>query len=144
MAEYREMNMVPAALQRTIFSLRPNFNGSPEYTLNRGHVKFFYNKGRFLQRRYCDLVYELQQRGYDLDASRLFEVSPWALIPPLWGEYVPTASELLINAKRIHERVMAKPEWYRHRGVPLASDNVWLQDPTTWPESQLIQMLYVK
>ena len=46
-AEYREITMVPAALNRTINSkagLKVSKINKP-FTLNKGHVYFFYNKG---------------------------------------------------------------------------------------------------
>ena len=144
MAEYREMNMVPAALLRTMSSIKRNFNGSPLYTLNGGHVRFFYNKGRFLQRRYNDLIEELRSRGYNLDSNRLFNYTPWERMPELAGEYNPTQEELLTNVLRIHHRVMDKPHWYRIRGTHLQDDNLWLTSPTNWTNSQLEDMLYLK
>ena len=53
-AEYREITMVPAALKRTLNS-KAGFskNKIPDkFTLNRGHVYFFYDKGLYLDKRY--------------------------------------------------------------------------------------------
>ena len=54
-AEYREIFMVGSSLQRSLKS--PSWektkNTLPtEFTLNGGHVKFFYNKGKYLSKRY--------------------------------------------------------------------------------------------
>ena len=54
-AEYREIFMVGSALQRSLKS--PNWEKTKkslpvEFTLNGGHVKFFYNKGKYLHKRY--------------------------------------------------------------------------------------------
>ena len=53
-AEYREITMVPAALKRTLKSKKgldvSRINS--KYTLNKGHVYFFYNKGKYLNKRY--------------------------------------------------------------------------------------------
>ena len=52
-AEYREIFMVGSSLQR---SLRPpNWEKTKEsipkkFTLNKGHVKFFYDKGKYLSK----------------------------------------------------------------------------------------------
>ena len=53
-AEYREMFMVGSALQRSLKS--PNWEKNKKtwptrFTLNSGHVKFFYNKGLYLHKR---------------------------------------------------------------------------------------------
>ena len=72
-AEYREITMVPAALRR---SLRTKSKQEilasipPKFTLNAGHVKFFYNKQGFLIKRFNALVAEMQRRGYKYDLSR--------------------------------------------------------------------------
>ena len=54
MAEYREITMVPAALNRTLNSKRglDKKKIPKKYTLNKGHVYFFYNKGLYLHKRY--------------------------------------------------------------------------------------------
>ena len=48
-AEYREITMVPAALNRTINSRNGlDVNNIPkEFTLNKGHVTFFYDNGKY-------------------------------------------------------------------------------------------------
>ena len=57
-AEYRELTMVPAALNRTLKSKKGlDKTKIPEnYTLNQGHVYFFYNKGKYLDKRYSQIV----------------------------------------------------------------------------------------
>ena len=60
-AEYREITMIPAALNRTLNSKSGLILSKiPEkYTLNRGHVYFFYNKGLYLNKRYEKLIEEM-------------------------------------------------------------------------------------
>ena len=65
-AEYREITMVPAALKRTLNSkigLRKD-KISKKYTLNTGHVYFFYDKGLYLNKRYDEIIAEMKQRGF--------------------------------------------------------------------------------
>ena len=50
--------MVEASLRRTLLS-KNGYNESKvpkKYTLNKGHVYFFYNKGKYLHKRYLDLI----------------------------------------------------------------------------------------
>ena len=114
-AEYREMTMVPAALNRTLKSK----NGldrsriSSKYTLNTGHVYFFYDKGKYLKERYDSLVTEMKLRGMNPDPNRIF--------PPevfeqnnLYGNWKPSVEEIQINLERIEKRINQKPDWYRH------------------------------
>ena len=51
-AEYREIFMVGSSLQRSIKSKNWNPKDIPiKFTLNTGHVKFFYDKGKYLFKR---------------------------------------------------------------------------------------------
>ena len=73
-AEYREITMVPGSLKRTLVS-KVGYQESkvPErYTLNSGHVYFFYNKGRYLHRRYDELIKEMKLRGFMPSDDRVF------------------------------------------------------------------------
>ena len=62
-AEYREIFMVGSALRRSLNS--PNWEKTkktlPEkFTLNLGHVKLFYDKGKYLHKRYEEIVLEMK------------------------------------------------------------------------------------
>ena len=113
-AEYREMFMVGSALQRSIKS--PNWEKNkktwPEtFTLNTGHVKFFYNKGGYLHKRYNELVSEMKRRGMKPDPTRVFKREQWP--DELYLDWEPTETEQLIVRQRIQERIAVKPDWYR-------------------------------
>ena len=113
-AEYRELFMVGSALARTLKS--PNKDKSlssiPEkFTLNTGHVKFFYNKGRYLHKRYDELVEEMKRRGMNPDPERVFKRDQWP--DELYQDWEPDDQELAIVRQRIQERIDAKPDWYR-------------------------------
>ena len=113
-AEYREMFMVGSALQRSLKS--PNWEKNkktwPEtFTLNSGHVKFFYNKGLYLHKRYDELVSEMKRRGMKPDPTRKFKREQWP--DELYLDWEPTEAEQLIVRQRIQERISEKPEWYR-------------------------------
>lgn len=118
MAEYRELPMVMGSLRRSLASK----NGLPKigekYTLNAGHVKFFYNKGKFLQRRYKLLIDELHARGYKLDPERRADFSVF-IDNNLYGDWQPDENAHKINLERIQLRISQKPHWYRYRGNPL-------------------------
>ena len=113
-AEYRELFMVGSALARTLKS--PNKDKSlssiPEkFTLNTGHVKFFYNKGKYLHKRYDELVEEMKRRGMNPDPERVFKRDQWP--DELYQDWEPDDQELAIVRQRIQERIDAKPDWYR-------------------------------
>lgn len=118
MAEYRELPMVMGSLRRSLKAK----NGVPppgdKYTLNSGHVKFFYNKGGWLKRRYAALVIELYERGFQLDPARKADFTVFE-DNGLDGTWTADQAALDINKARIRERIEAKPSWYRYRGYKI-------------------------
>jgi len=114
-AEYREIFMVGSSLQRSIKSknwLKTKYNIPDEFTLNKGHVTFFYNKGMYLDKRYSLLVNEMKRRGMNPDPNRKFKKSQWPKY--LYNDWKPKNKDLKIIRKRIEEKVNLKPDWYRY------------------------------
>ena len=73
-AEYREIFMIGPALQRSLNSKNWDPESIPdEYCLGKGHVKFFYNKGQYLHKRYLLLINEMKKRGMNPDSNRVFK-----------------------------------------------------------------------
>jgi len=117
-AEYREITMVPAALNRTLNSkvgLRRE-KISKRYTLNTGHVYFFYDKGRYLYKRYQDIIQEMKSRGFNPDKTRKF---PTKIFKDnnLYNDWMPNLDDLHIIRRRISEKIAMKPNWYRKTKV---------------------------
>jgi deoxyribonuclease (pyrimidine dimer) len=112
-AEYREIFMVPASLKRT-FASKKGFRQSmipTSFTLNRGHVSFFYDKGLYLENRYRDIKEEMRLRGMYTDPSRIF---PSVVFPPsLYRDWKPSENDLSIIRERITLRISQRPGWYR-------------------------------
>ena len=113
-AEYREIFMVGSSLQRSIAS--KNWSKTlatlPEkFTLNAGHVKFFYNKGLYLSNRYQQLVREMKHRGMTPDPDRRFKTEQWP--QELWNDWSPSNRDKELIRERIQERINEKPGWYR-------------------------------
>lgn len=120
MAEYREITMVPAALRRSLRTKTPEaiLKSIPaNFTLNAGHVRFFYNKLRYLNWRYNCLTEELRARNYKLDETREFNYTGFELMIPQ-QPWWPTDADMNIVRERIRERIAAKPDWYRYKGQP--------------------------
>ena len=113
-AEYREIFMVGSSLQRSLRSpfWATNRETAPkQFTLNAGHVKFFYDKGLYLHNRYRQLVAEMKRRGMNPDSERVFKREQWP--DELYNDWVPSEHDQLIIRQRIQERIDAKPNWYR-------------------------------
>ncbi len=113
-AEYREMLMVPASLKRTLASkLGLQLNKIPKrFTLNTGHVYFFYDKGLYLDKRYQSLIDEMILRGFNPDSGRVFPTEIFKETN-LYNDWTPSRKEQLLIKQRITERVNQRPGWYR-------------------------------
>ena len=116
-AEYREITMVPAALKRTLNSRNGLIlkNIPKNFTLNKGHVTFFYNKGQYLYNRYRLLINEMKKRGFNPNADREFPVKIF-IENNLFNDWKPTIQDLSIIKKRIDSKIKQKPNWYRKYG----------------------------
>ena len=112
MAEYRELPMVMTSACRSSPS---NYIASTRYTLNKGHVSFFYNKKQYLLNRWLDLIAELHDRGFNINPeSRRVLWNELNKFPQT--EWQPSDNDLKVNRERIQLRISAKPHWYRYRG----------------------------
>ena len=113
-AEYREIFMVGSSLQRSLKSknwAKTLANIPEKYTLNRGHVTFFYNKGKYLYKRYDSLVEEMKKRGMNPDPDRRFKTEQWP--KELFKDWEPESKDYEVIRARIQEKIEMKPEWYR-------------------------------
>lgn len=129
LAEYNETAMVLASLRRSKATGRP-LPKRDEYTLNAGHVIFFYDKGSFLKRRYESLKVELLKRGYNLDDKRKMD---WEVFdkPELQKDWQPSIKDQLINVERILQRMMTKPTWYKYNRQPIDVE-AWRKKYSEW------------
>lgn len=122
-AEFREIKMIPKALSRSLRArgLTGVIKSIPsQFTLNTGHVMFFYDKGKYLANRFEELKTELRLRGVMLNEGSLFdEDEAFINNPRLCGDYEPTKDALGIIRSRIADKIAMKPEWYRYCGKPL-------------------------
>ena len=111
-AEWREMPRLVANLNTSLNRKTKPFTIDEipkEYKLGSGHVKFFYDKFRFLHDRHRDLTAELIHRGYNLgttDSSIFATVSK-----EYYNNYEPTDEALALNRERIEIRLPANPKY---------------------------------
>lgn len=98
-AEHREIKRIPNCIKKGKYSL----DGIPkEFKLGAGHVKFFYNKLKYLHNRYIELYCECIDRGFNVtDYSNAFDDLP----NELYNDYEPTKKDREIIIERINERL---------------------------------------
>ena len=113
-AEYREIFMVAGSLHRTLMSKLGYVESKVpvQYTLNKGHVYFFYNKGKYLHKRYNMLIDEMKYRGFKPNRNRVFPKKIF-VDNGLYKDWIPHVEDYKIIRQRIKERIATKPDWYR-------------------------------
>ena len=113
-AEYREIFMVGGSLKRTLVSKNgyQESKVSNQYTLNAGHVYFFYNKGKYLDKRYQELIKEMKKRDFKPDKSRTFPKEVFVK-NGLYNDWVPNPEDYKLIRQRIESKIKMKPNWYR-------------------------------
>ena len=113
-AELREITMVPGSLRR---SLRTKSVGEilksvpKKFTLNAGHVLFFYPKLEFLQYRFIALSEEMKRRGYTPDESRIDAFSGFDKV--FYNDWESSDEDDKIVIERINLRISQKPHLYK-------------------------------
>jgi len=102
LAEHREIKRIP----NMVTSGKAKLEIIPkEFTLGKGHVKFFYDKNKFTYNRYCLIYSECKRRGFNVEwyggAWNLFILDHYQHLNKDW-EPTPEANELI--RQRIKER----------------------------------------
>ncbi len=104
-AEYREIMRLPGNLNKSLNRKTKVFSFSeipPKYVLGKGHVKFFFDKMLFLEKRHQALVVEMIKRSYEpqfTDSADIFKCDPL-----FYNDYTPTQKAIELNKQRIKER----------------------------------------
>jgi len=113
-AEYCEIPMVLSSLERSIKArgVENIYKIVPKrYTLNRGHVSFFYDKLKWLEGRYRAVFNEMLQRGFKPDKQKYR--TDFNKHPKFYNDWNPVSEDIMVSKQRIDERVAMKPTWYR-------------------------------
>ena len=112
LAEWREMPRLVKNLNASLNRKSKPFSKdeiSPHYILGAGHVKFFFDKFKYLHKRHEVITTELLSRGYNLSNtnSDVFKSvdSKW------YNDYIPTNDALKLNRERIELRMPKSPKW---------------------------------
>jgi deoxyribonuclease (pyrimidine dimer) len=105
--------MVPASLKRSKRTKTTNeiLKSIPKnFTLNQGHVKFFYDKMLFLHRRFHALCDEMEARGYKCERTRGHAFLPF--LPEFNWDWEASEEDNNIVRERIALRISQKPHLY--------------------------------
>ncbi len=110
--EIKEINQLVGQYLKSLNSKNGITNIPDTFTLNTGHVRFFYNKFKYLHNRFNLLSKEAINRGYDIKA--VFPIDK--ILQQHYNDYIERVQDRCIIMQRIHIRVLSKPEYYRYYG----------------------------
>ena len=113
-AELREITKVCSSLVRslgtkshkTILKEIPN-----TFTLNTGHVKFFYDKLTYLKKRFHLLADEMERSGSVPNRERDIYFDGYPKV--FYNDWEPCETDNNVVRARIRERIAQKPHLYR-------------------------------
>lgn len=110
-AEYRELPRVFSLVKSNIEKNKPMSDIPKNYTMGTGHVKFFYNKLDYLQKRFSQLISEMLKRGYNPSFTDNLNNLYRQQIPSIyWNDWTPTNIDMNINLDRINLRLQEMQE----------------------------------
>lgn len=100
LAEHREIKRIPNVVAKG----KANMEGIPaEFTLGKGHVKFFYDKQEYLFTRYLQIYQECKRRGFNVQRyGRAWDPLKQTNV---WNRWKPTVEARSLVAERINTRL---------------------------------------
>lgn len=111
--EFREITRIATAHRHLT-----NRERVPEYVMGGGHMKFFYDKGKYCELRLIALQDELKRRGTVAFTPKDYKPH----VPGYHNDWQPDASAHIKNISRLHEKLMMKPQFYKYCGKPVSQD----------------------
>ena len=82
-----------------------------KFTLNAGHVTFFYDKQKFLMHRFMKLTAEMERRGYSPDQGRVMAFIGFDA--EFNNDWTATQEDDDLVQERINLRISQKPHLYK-------------------------------
>lgn len=125
-AEWREMPRIVNELRKNP-QIFVKDDIPSEYTLNKGHVKFFRDKLVYLKNRHESLCIEMDLRGINRNPEvRIdFEGLDDSILLEAMNDWTPTKRDHYINFKRIKERFAYRKRAYKFKGTVIDDYNSW-------------------
>ena len=112
-AEWRELPRVFWLVKKKLDEKKPIII-SENYTMWTGHVRFFYDKLLFLQKRHQELVKETLKRWFKITLTE--KISLISFQKEYCQDFIPSELDLKISQQRILEKLQAKPDFYTFYG----------------------------
>ena len=108
-AEYREIILSIHYYKKSFFSKSGiDENRIPEnYTLNKGHGYFWYNKFGYIDKRYNELLIEMKNRNYSTISieEKFYNLFEQYIPSNTRNDWTPNKKDMIINLERILLRI---------------------------------------
>ncbi len=105
-AEYTEILMLLGHVRKF-----PHLKDIPkEYTLGKGHIKFFKDKLKYLKKRHELIKKEMKKRGFV--PKKTIDLKDFA--EHLLGDWSPSFDDINKIKKRLKEKIELKPTFYKY------------------------------
>lgn len=119
-AEYNEASeMMLTYYRRSVLQRKSPFDKSEipaNYTLNKGHAMFFYDKMLGVYNRWHEVRAECENRGF---TTNIMDLDYSIVKPEHMNDWKPSKRDMIVNLERIQTRISQKPHWYRYYGKPI-------------------------
>lgn len=120
LAEVRELPRLVKNLHKSLNRKSKPFSMDEipsQYVLGTGHVFHFYDKFKWLETRFKQLLEECENRGFTINFN---DVTIFREVPSqFYNDWEVTEEAKKLNRSRIAERIAAKPEFYKYYGRKL-------------------------
>lgn len=105
-AEYNEILMLFGYVRKH----PETYNIDHEFCLGKGHIRFFKDKLRYLQKRHEAIKKEMKKRGFKRNKTIDLKNFP----KELQNNWKPKEKDFKIIKKRLKEKINLKPNFYRY------------------------------
>jgi len=116
-AELKEINQLAGQFKKSLNGRRGIFDIPSSFRLGKGHVKFFYDKGLYLHKRFNDIRLEAICRGFDVVAE-FNNTFP----DKYYNDWEPGVGDYSIIIERITKRILQKKNYYKYCGVNIDTE----------------------
>lgn len=111
-AEHKEILQLNGQFKKSLNSKKGIQIPKGKFTLNKGHVKFFYNKGKYLENRFNLIKIELKNRGY----SSYSEFDNYLYVQQnMYNDWIPDKEDYNIIVERLLDKLENKKEYYKYK-----------------------------
>ncbi len=107
-AEYRELPRMADFYNKTV---KREEDISKKFTLNTGHMTFFLNKSKYLEKRHRRITKELRTRNINFTEREAFSMPVGSRFKQI--SWDPCSEEIEVSNERIQEKLKQKPDFYR-------------------------------